>query len=956
MKRVRHSMKSRLKKIYKSDGQDRLLPRLSVFLFDRSRMVAVLWIALTIIGIFSYTTFLRREGFPSINIPYSIVQGTYFVDDPAKVDSDIAKPISEIALQDERVKTVRSMSQGSFYNVMIQYDESVEAGPAGKQIEQRIEEAGVLPSAATLTIETPRFGFTERGDDAVITVYSKDKSASLDDLVAEGDKLAQFISEQNLPDIDRVSLVSPFLSGSDAANGNATELQVRFDRYGERQDGTSEFYDSVAVGVMQRADSDVVALEEKLQDIVSRYNQEESGDNMQAVVTASYAHEIRGQISELQRVLLEALVAILIVGSIVIAVRASIITVLAMLTVLAISLAALFLMGQTLNVITLFALILCLALIVDDIIIMIEAIDAQRRRRTDPRETVKVATRKVARAMVAATLTAALSFAPLLFVGGILGSFIRAIPITVITALLVSLFVALIFIPFFARYMLLGKKQMGKAAGASERAAAAGHAIARFIARPMLWARNSKPRLFGVGGAAVLVGFAFVAAGMFVSQKVAFNIFPPTKDSNALIVELDFPSGASIEQAQQLADQADEVVANTLGDNLRYATYYANAGQQSAMLSVQITPYTQRDITAPQLVGELENELEKLEGLAGAEVRQQDVGPPPAEFSVQIQTEDREAGLRLANDIREFLLSVDLERPSGEVAKVESATVSDPGTYTRADGNLYVSATAAFDDSDTSTLVALAQNAVQEEFSPEVLASYGLPEDVLNFDIGQEQENQESFLSLLIAFPILLLAMYALLVVQFRSLLQPLLIFLAIPFSFLGISLALYLSNNVFSFFAMLGFFALVGLSIKNTILLVDYANQMRRKGASVVDAAVGALGERFRPLIATSLTAVVSLIPLALISPFWEGLAVLLIGGLLSSTLLVITVFPYYYLGGEYLRLRVSRKAGLLWLLLVVVGFYGVVALGLHPLLIPLVIIAITLAQIYIGRRLKKA
>ena len=75
------------------------------------------------------------------------------------------------------------------------------------------------------------------------------------------------------------------------------------------------------------------------------------------------------------------------------------------------------------------------------------------------------------------------------------------------------------------------------------------------------------------------------------------------------------------------------------------------------------------------------------------------------------------------------------------------------------------------------------------------------------------------------------------------------------------------------------------------------------------VDAAHEALAERFRPLIATSLTAVVSLIPLALTSPFWQGLTVVLIGGLLSSTLMVVTVFPYYYLMGEFLRGWFGRR-----------------------------------------------
>jgi len=170
---------------------------------------------------------------------------------------------------------------------------------------------------------------------------------------------------------------------------------------------------------------------------------------------------------------------------------------------------------------------------------------------------------------------------------------------------------------------------------------------------------------------------------------------------------------------------------------------------------------------------------------------------------------------------------------------------------------------------------------------------------------------------------------------------QPLLIFMAIPFSLFGITLGLYLTKNPFSFFAMLGFFALIGLSLKNTILLTDYANQQRRLGMSAVDAAAEALGERFRPLVATSLTAVVSLIPLAIMSPFWEGLAIVLICGLLSSTFLVILVFPYYYIGVEFMRLHISRKAGLTWLactILLIALLVSLKALAFAPL-VPIVV-----------------
>lgn len=910
-----------MKNIFKKDpsGQDRLLPKFSLFVFDRSRTAALIWVCLTVFGIFSYTTLMKREGFPSVDIPYSIASGSYIVNDAKKVDDRVAKPISDIVIKDERVKMVQTQSQGNFYTVVMQFEENTNVEAANKELTQRIQDANVLPEGAGLKLESPKFGFTERGDDAVISVYAKEEGASAEELIAEGKKVADFIKDKNIPDVEGVSVIDQFVSGRDPVTGDMVATQNKFDRYGVRVDGQNRFYDSVSVGVMQPQGTDVIKLDEKLRAVVEEYNNANKDSKFTSVVSASYAVDIKAQISELQKALFEGLLAVLLIGSIVIAIRASIITVLSMLTVLAITIATLFLVGYTLNTITLFSLILCLGLIVDDTIIMVEAIDAQRRRRKDPRETVHVATRKVSRAMVAATSTAALSFAPLLFVGGILGGFIRAIPVTVITSLVVSLLVALVFIPFFARYLLLGKKQMG-AENVHEPAARIEGKVAQFIGKPMLWARHSRKKLFGVGLTAVAIGMLFIGAGGFLFSKVTFNIFPPSKDSNGLRVSLAYEPGTTIKEAEAAADQANKIVAQELGENFEYASYYSMAGEQTSNLTVMILPYQERDIRAPELVDRVEEAFKGFEG-ARVEVGQLDVGPPASGFNIRINTNgNREAALNLADDVNRFMKDVELVRPSGEKAQIVHTEVSDPATYTRADGEAYVEVKTEFDGTDTSTLVALAQQAVEAEFTPEKVASYGLAKDAITFDLGQEQENQDSFKALALAFPILLVVIYLLLSIQFRSLLQPLLIFMAIPFSLFGITLGLYLTDNAFSFFAMLGFFALIGLSIKNTILLTDYANQLRRTGTPVVEAAVGALEERFRPLIATSFTAVVSLIPLALSSPFWEGLAVVLIFGLLSSTFLVITVFPYYYLGAEFLRLSISRKTALIWLGLTIV------------------------------------
>jgi multidrug efflux pump subunit AcrB len=202
-----------------------------------------------------------------------------------------------------------------------------------------------------------------------------------------------------------------------------------------------------------------------------------------------------------------------------------------------------------------------------------------------------------------------------------------------------------------------------------------------------------------------------------------------------------------------------------------------------------------------------------------------------------------------------------------------------------------------FDANDTSALVTIAQEAVEDEFTTEKLATYGLSEDVLSFNFGQEEENQDSFASMGQAAGPLFLAMFVVMALLFRSLLQPLLILTALPFAIFGVASGLYLTNNDISFFSMLGVFALIGISLNNTILLTDYANQAAKSTRRASEAMAAAIRERLRPLLTTSLTSVFALLPLALNDPFWEGLAYTLIFGLISSTILVLLVFPYYYL-----------------------------------------------------------
>lgn len=910
------------------EPKDELLPRITQWFFRHKQLTAFLWVIVVVFGILSYTTLLKREGFPSIQFPFSVVNGAYFVNNSATVDSEVTKPLTELILERSEVKTVQSQSFANFYVVQIQYNEGTDAAAVTKAIKEDAVRHNSVPKQATANFTVPKFGFTQRGDDLVISVFREDGSLTTEQLTRQAQRVVRFIEQQNPQYVDDISVIDPFEKGVDPTTGQTLVNQKIFDRFGERKADRNTFYTSVAIGATRKSNADVLKFNDEIESALARLNGDKSFDGLSAQVSASFAPSIRTQISELQKVLLEGLIAVLFVGSIVIAVRASIITVISMVTVLAVTLGVLYLFGYSLNTITLFALILGLSLIVDDTIIMVEALEAQRKRQKNAASAVQTATRKVSRAMVAATLTAALSFAPLLFVGGILGGFIRAIPVTIITALLVSLLVALLFIPLFARFLLLGKNQMGEK-NVKEPGAALEAKIARYISAPMLWAKGSTKKLFGVGIVALIIGFGFIFAGSYLGKYVSFNIFPEDKDANQLAVTLAFPPMTSISAAESIAEEADKIISNTIGINFSQASYYATGDTQGARLSIDLTDYNSRETKSPEIVKQLETAFEDF-NKANVQVAQVSAGPPASAFTVQIDASNRDAALLAAKDIAAYFENeVVLKRSDNSIAKIKRVTVSNDDVVTRTNGKVYVAVAIEFVDKDTSTLVALAETAVKKEFDTSRLKEYGLADNTLSFTSGQEDENQNSFKMLVAAFPLLLAGIYLLLAIQFRSLLQPLLIFMALPFSLLGITLGLYVTDNAFSFFAMLGFFALIGLSIKNTILLTDYANQSRRAGMGAVDAAHEALAERFRPLVATSLTAVVSLIPLALTSPFWEGLAVVLIFGLLSSTFLVVTVFPYYYLGAEYLRMGVNRRVGLLWvsitLVLIFLAMYSV-------------------------------
>jgi len=162
---------------------------------------------------------------------------------------------------------------------------------------------------------------------------------------------------------------------------------------------------------------------------------------------------------------------------------------------------------------------------------------------------------------------------------------------------------------------------------------------------------------------------------------------------------------------------------------------------------------------------------------------------------------------------------------------------------------------------------------------------------------GEQETREESFGGLGQALLVALLGIFGVLVLQFRSFRQPVIVFAAIPFAITGAILALLLTGYTFSFMAFIGLTSLVGIVVNNSIILVDYANHLRQEGRSVVEAIHEAGETRFTPILLTTLTTMGGLLPLTLQgSTLWSPMGWAIIGGLLVSMVLTLLVVPVLY------------------------------------------------------------
>ncbi|MEM6998164.1 MAG: efflux RND transporter permease subunit [Patescibacteria group bacterium] len=879
---------------------------ISALVMKNLRLSILVFVGLLVFGLLSYTSLLRREGFPSVAVPISVGGGQYFVDDVNKVDEDITRPLEEVIKSVNGVTDVTTFANNNTFSFVADLDSSTTNVEANDAIEKAINESGRMPENAGFQMIAIDAAKLLGEYDMLVSLMSKDGS-DITALEAEADKITT--------ELTALSLV-----GSSEAESQFTTNPVNpddrfkssFARGFDRDD--DQFRESVTVGLSGIAgdDFDLFKLDDQIDEYIANYNQ--SNSNFFIEQTADLTTSVEQDIASLQSNVIMGAVVVTVISALLISWRVSVLTAFFIVAVLLVSVAVLYVIGYTLNTITLFSLVLALGLFVDDATIIAEAIYAKRDKKKKPLQVVKDAISSIGTASFSGTLTTALVFSPLLFITGILGDFIFQMPLTVIISLVVSFVLSITLIPLMANYTLLRSEEEP-----SDRTGFLSGPLERGVL--LLKESPAKGRLLGV--AMVLFSVVLIGAGMNLFGRLGSDIFPAGKDGNNLVVTINYDDDTDIPTAERIADEVATGVTSVLGDNLSRGMFgeEQSADETTAAIDIELIPYGDRDITSAEMS---ENINEYFEDFVGAEVSAQGSagGPPDVEFPLAAQVKvkgSQEDAVRAAEAIIQFIVDNPQEQPNGDMVTVTKSEIGYTDNIVRLNGEQLIEYRAGFDAEGTTGVIGTFTDAIEAEFTDDKLAEFGLASDDLSFDLGQDSDFAESFAALPIAALGALLVMIVLLSIQFKSLLKPILILLALPFSFFGIGLGLFVTDNPLSFFAMIGIIGLIGIAVNNTILLVDNASHHQKAGKDPVEAMAQALRERVRPLVTTTLTTVAALLPLALTNPFWEALSFTIIFGLASSTLLVLLAFPYYYLAINWVAEKVGRTKGIVSLLVIV-------------------------------------
>lgn len=658
-------------------------------------------------------------------------------------------------------------------------------------------------------------------------------------------------------------------------------------------------------------------------------------------------------------------------------------------------------LGYTINIFSLVALVIAIGMVVDNAIVVLENITQHIERGAMPKQAAMFGASEMGLAIAASTLTTIVVFLPLVFMGGIVGVMFKQLAVLTVTCMITSLFTALALTPMLSSILLKpaprgGKgKKHGKLYNWSERMF---QRIERVYHDFLGWAVFHK----GITLVSALVIFALV---LLLGKAVGTDYIPDI-DAGSVSIQFETEQGTSHTITEQVGNQivqllqdhvpeiAEGGIASITGqtdDGVLTAVGFKE-GKNIGTIFCHLKPVDERKRSSQQIADDIRPlieaipEIEKVTVSGGSAMATALTGNrAPIEFVVYGKDIDQMNQVafeieRKAKECPEFtnveaLVSAGNREVHILVDKDKASQMAlNPGIIgIQVRENLYGAKAGAYTEDGTDydiriqyapeyrnsisklremqvtnllgqqiPLIAVAD--IQEKEGPvqierltqqryvkvtanlngislgdgakkaeQIIADLDTPQGVTVSLGGQVEDQGDTFSSLTVIFVIGLLLVFMVMAAQFESLVDPFIILFAIPFTLVGVILAFLITGTTLSVVTFIGLIMLVGIVVNNGIVLVDYSNMLVRRGYTIRDAVMESGRSRLRPVLMTSMTTILGMLPMALSrgmgKELYAPLGITIIGGLLISMLVTLILVPTAYAAVHQHKLNKERR-----------------------------------------------
>ncbi|MDH5161433.1 efflux RND transporter permease subunit [Heyndrickxia oleronia] len=730
--------------------------------------------------------------------------------------------------------------------------------------------------------------------------------------------------------------------------------------------------DAIAIQIVKGQQANTVDVVNEVKDLVK--DEKKKYDGLKIDITLDQGEPIEKSVSTMvEKAVFGGLIAVLIILLFLRDFKSTIISIVSIPVSIFMALLLLHWLDITLNIMTLGAITVAIGRVIDDSIVVVENIYRRlhlKEEKLTGRALIREATIEMFKPIMSSTLVTVAVFAPMIFVGGMVGELFMPFALTMAFALGASLLVAITIVPALSHFLFRKKLYGERTEGSHKEAGKLARGYKRILDKVLnhKWIASILAVLLLVGSLALtpLIGFSFLGSE---EEKVMYLTYTPKtgelqKDTleNVKAVEEKMLKRDDIDIVQVSVTEPGDASAMMMGGGSggalmylifdpdmkdfpkekekieKYVTTLDQSGtwksQDFSSMSgssneVSYTFYSENLDKLNQTVKKVEDLMNKNDDLKDVSSSAEDayveytfrveqanllkyglttgqlVGMLSPQKTKDVLTtvekdgdsldvivqQEQAAQPESINDILDKQIPTALGNtmPLSELVKVKKGTTLN--TLARSKGEYYATVSGKVKGKDVSKVTADIGDKIDKMDLPK-----GVTVDVA----GVQADMNEAFTQLGVAMLAAIAIVYFILVVTFREGVAPFAILFSLPFAVIGSFVGLFLAGETISVPVMMGLLMLIGIVVTNAIVLVDRIIHMERDGMSMRQAILEAGATRLRPILMTAIATVGALIPLALgegggglIS---KGLAITVIGGLTSSTLLTLLVVPIVY------------------------------------------------------------